>query len=63
MKQRNARLAQQTTVNAKLKAKHDEMYADLLKTYTRDELEHLLSYSLDDLKKMDVTAASEKFGS
>lgn len=55
MKQKKAQLVRQQALNMKMKQKHDEMYAELLKTWSRDELEHLLSQPLDDLKKMDLS--------
>lgn len=58
MKQKKAQLAKQQASNMKLKEKHDEMYAELLKTWSRDELERLLSHPLDDLKKMDLSPES-----
>lgn len=56
MKQKKAQLAKK---NMKLKAKHDEMYAELLESYSRDELERLLSIPFEDLQNMNLSPERE----
>lgn len=55
MKQKQSQLAQQRARNMQLKQKHDEMYGELLKTYSREKLEQLLSLPSDELKKLDLS--------
>lgn len=60
MEQKKARWAEQEPRTMQLKKEHDAMYAELLKSYSQDELERLLSLPFDDLKKMDVSPESPK---
>lgn len=59
MRQRQSQLAQKRASNMKLKQKHDKMYEELLKYWSRDKLEQLLSVPLDDLKTMDLSPERE----
>lgn len=55
LKQKKSEIEQKRAANAKLKEKHDTMHKEMLKHWSPDEIERLLSYSLDDLQNMDLS--------
>lgn len=43
----------------KLEKRHDTLYAEALKYYSKDQIEHLLSHSLEELESLDLCGESE----
>lgn len=58
VKEKRAQLEQLRASNAQLKQQHDERYRSMLKHFSVEQLNHLLSYSMDELKAMPVDVSS-----
>lgn len=59
LKQKQSQLEQKRASNMKLKQKHDQMYEEMLKHWSPNEIKRLLSHSLNELKNMDISPERE----
>lgn len=55
LKEKKSQLEQKRASNMKLKQQHDAMYQEMLKYWSSDEIERLLSHTLDEVKNMDIS--------